>query len=80
MLQKYNFLLQTFQDSAGDSVKNFKLKVKTEDGKDHEEKVEIDTDKETETFHVPKSSDNKEKADIVIDFKKVGDVKSLHVQ
>ena len=60
-------------------MNKYKLKVKNEDGKDYEEEVEIDTEKETETFHVRKTSPDQEEADIVFDFKKVGDVKSLNV-
>ena len=51
----------------------YTLKLKTKDGKDYEEEVQIDTQKETETFHVPKTSPDNEEADIVLDFKKVGD-------
>ncbi|KAL9959514.1 hypothetical protein ACROYT_G032841 [Oculina patagonica] len=58
------------QDSASDSVEKYKLKLKTEDGKNYDEEVEIDTKKETETFHVPKTSPDKQEADIVFDFKK----------
>ena len=41
------------------------------DGKDYEEKIDIDTENETETFHVPKTSSDNEAGDIVYDFKKV---------
>ena len=41
------------------------------DGKDYEEKVDVDTEKETETFHVTKTSPDNEAGDIVYDFKKV---------
>ncbi|XP_078342903.1 uncharacterized protein LOC144628635 [Oculina patagonica] len=58
------------QDSASDSVEKYKLKLKTEDGKDYDEEVEIDTKKETETFHVPKTATDEKEADIVLDFKK----------
>jgi len=40
------------------------------DGKDYEEKVDVDTEKEIETFHVPKTSPDNEAGDIVYDFKK----------
>lgn len=50
--------------------------MKTEDGKDYEEEVKIDTKKETETFHVPKTSPDQEEADIVLDFKKVSDYRA----
>lgn len=49
----------------------YRLKLKTKDGKDYDEEVQIDTQKETETFHVPKTSPDNEEADIVLDFKKV---------
>ena len=54
----------------------YTLKLKTKDGKDYEEEVQIDTQKETETFHVPKTSPDNEEADIVLDFKKVGDYRA----
>ena len=47
------------------------MKVKAEDGKEHEEEVEIDTEKKTERVHVPKNSPRNEEADLVFDFKKV---------
>lgn len=53
--------------------------MNTEDGKDYDEEVQIDTKKETETFHVPKTSPDQEEADIVLDFKKVSDYRALHV-
>ena len=65
------------QDSpASDPVAKYRLKLKTKDGKDYDEEVQIDTQKETETFHVPKTSPDNEEADIVLDFKKVGDYRS----
>ena len=65
------------QDSpASDPVAKYNLKLKTEDGKDYDEEVQIDTQKETETFHVPKTSPDNEEADMVLDFKKVGDYRS----
>lgn len=68
------------QDSASDSVEKYKLKLKTEDGKDYEGEVEIDTEKETETYHVPKTSPNRKKADVILDFKKVSDMRLLHAR
>ena len=41
------------------------------DGKDYEEQVDVDTEKETKTFRVPKTSPNDEAGEIVYDFKKV---------
>ena len=65
------------QDSpASDPVAKYRLKLKTKDGKDYDEEVQIDTEKETETFHVPKTSPDNEEADMVLDFKKVGDYRS----
>ena len=46
-------------------------KFKTEDGKECDEEVKIDTQKETEAFHVPKTFPDNEEADLVLDFKKV---------
>ena len=44
----------------------------SKDGQDYDEMIEeIDPEKETETFHVPKTSPNEEAADMVYDFKKV---------
>ena len=54
-----------------DPVAKYRLKFKTEDGKEYDEEVKIDTQKETETFHVPKTSPDSEEADVVLDFKKV---------
>ena len=45
------FAFQGLQDlPASDPVKKYKLKFKTEDGKEEEEEVEIDTTKETKDF------------------------------
>ena len=67
------------QDSTGaDTVEKFKLKMKTEDGKDYDEEIEIDTKKETETYHVPKTSPDIKESDVILDFKKVSDMRSLH--
>ncbi len=63
------------QDSASDPVEKYKLKMKTEDGKDYEQEVEIDTKKETESFHVPKTSPDRKEADVILDFKKVSDMR-----
>ena len=54
-----------------DPVAKYRLKMKTEDGKEYDEEVEIDTQKETESFHAPKTSPDNEEADMVLDFKKV---------
>ncbi len=58
------------QDSASDSVKKYTLKL-NKDGKDYDEQIDINTENETETFHVPKTSSDDEEGDIVYDFKKV---------
>ena len=63
-------LLTTACFSLQNSVKKYNLKM-SKDGKDYEEEIEIDTEKETETFHVPKTSDEEEAADMIYDFKKV---------
>lgn len=49
----------------------YSLKLSSGTGEEYEEKIEIDPDKETETFHVPKTSPDEEAGDIVYDFKKV---------
>ena len=51
-------------------VSKYTLKM-NKDGKDYEEQVDIDTEKETETFRVPKTSSDEEAGEIVYDFKKV---------
>ena len=44
----------------------------SKDGQDYDEMIEeIDPEKETETFHLPKTSPDEEAADMVYDFKKV---------
>ena len=44
----------------------------SKDGQDYDEMIEeIDPEKETETFHVLKTSPDEEAADMVYDFKKV---------
>ena len=63
-------ILLTLQDSTSHSVAKYTLKM-NKDGKDYEEKIDVDTENETETFHVPKTSSDNEAADIVYDFKKV---------
>ena len=59
-----------FSHSFQTSVKKYHLKM-SKDGQDYDEKIEIDNEKETETFHVPKTSPEEEAADMVYDFKKV---------
>ena len=62
------------QDSpASDSAAKYRLKLKTDDGKEFDEGVKIDTQKGTDTFHVPKTSPDNEEADIILDFNKVSD-------
>jgi len=51
------------------SVKKYHVRL-PKDGKDYHEEVEIDTEKEVETFHVPKTSPKEEAVDMVYDFKK----------
>ena len=43
----------------------------SENGTDYDEEVDIDEEKETETFHVPKVSPQKDSGDVIYDFKKV---------
>lgn len=57
-------------DTSQDSVAKYTLKI-FENGTDYDEQVEVDTEKETETFHVPKISPEKDSGDIIYDFKKV---------
>jgi hypothetical protein len=58
------------QDPASNPVSKYTVKM-NKDGKDYDEQVDVDTEKETETFHVPKTSPDNEAGDIVYDFKKV---------
>lgn len=54
-----------------ESVYKYKLKIKDGD-KVTEEDIEIDTEKQTETYHIPKKySGNGGEVDIVYDFKQV---------
>ncbi|CAH3021366.1 unnamed protein product, partial [Porites evermanni] len=53
-----------------DSVIKYSLKLSSGTGEEYDEKIEIDAEKETETFHVPKTSPDEEAGDIVYDFKK----------
>ena len=54
---------------AVDTVVSYKLRVK-EEGKEYEEKITIDKDKQTETFHVDAHGQSEE-ADLISDFKQV---------
>ena len=63
------------QDPTRKPGSKYTLKM-NKDGKDYEEQVDVDTEKEIETFHVPKTSPDNEAGDIVYDFKKV--ITSLH--
>ncbi|CAH3171435.1 unnamed protein product, partial [Porites evermanni] len=56
--------------SLQDSVTKYSLKLSSGTGEEYDEKIEIDAEKETETFHVPKTSPDEEAGDIVYDFKK----------
>ncbi|CAH3181690.1 unnamed protein product, partial [Porites lobata] len=53
-----------------DSVIKYSLKLSSGTGEEYDEKIEIDAEKETETFHVPKTSPDEEAGDIIYDFKK----------
>jgi len=57
------------KERARSPVSKYTLKM-NKNGKDYEEKVDVDTEKETETFHVPKTSPDDEAGDVVYDFKK----------
>lgn len=58
--------------SFPESTKEIQLLTVSKDGQDYDEMIEeIDPEKETETFHVPKTSPDEEAADMVYDFKKV---------
>ena len=64
MLSDVSFTLQQ-------SMSKYKFKIKDGD-KEIEENVEIDTEKQTETYRIPKTdSGNAGDVDIVYDFKKV---------
>ena len=58
------------QDPVSKPVSKYTLKI-NKDGQDYDEQIEVDTEKETETFRVPKTSPDDEAGDIVYDFKKV---------
>ena len=58
--------------SFPESTKEIQLLTASKDGQDYDEMIEeIDPEKETETFHVPKTSPDEEAADMVYNFKKV---------
>ena len=58
--------------SFPECTKEIQLLTVSKAGQDHDEMTEeIDPEKETETFHVPKTSPDEEAADMVYDFKKV---------
>ena len=58
--------------SFPECTKEIQLLTVSKAGQDHDEMTEeIDPEKETETFHVPKTSPDEEAADMVCDFKKV---------
>lgn len=59
--------------SLQSSVKKYHVRL-PKDGKDYHEEVEIDTEKEVETFHVPKTSPKEEAVDMVYDFEKVSNI------
>ncbi|XP_073231000.1 uncharacterized protein [Porites lutea] len=65
IVQSTSFLVQ-----KKDSVTKYSLKLSSGTGEEYDEKIEIDAEKETETFHVPKTSPDEEAGDIVYDFKK----------
>ena len=69
-MDTFLFFYFTQDPTRNPAVSKYTLKM-NKDGKDCEEQVDVDTEKETETFHVPKTSPDDEAGDIVYDFKKV---------
>ena len=49
----------------------------SENGTDYDEEVDIDEEEETETFHVPKVSPQKDSGDVIYDFRGKGGCYSL---
>ena len=73
LLPKYQDTLLFFilkQNPTRNPVSKYTLKI-NKDGKGYEEQVDVDTEKETETFRVSKTSPDDEAGEIVYDFKKV---------
>lgn len=66
-----------------DKVSKYTVKV-DDKGKQYDETIEVDTEKQTETFHIPKTaSSSAGQVDVVYDFKKVnnmGAVCRLHLR
>ena len=56
-----------------------KYKVKVKDGdEEYDQEIKIDTEKQTETYHIPKTkSSNAGEVDEVYDFKRVSELMSL---
>ena len=56
-----------------------KCKVKVKDGdEEYDQEIKIDTEKQTETYHIPKTkSTNAGEVDEVYDFKRVSELMSL---
>ena len=56
-----------------------KYKVKVKDGdEEYEQEIKIDTEKQTETYHIPKTkSSNAGEVDEVYDFKRVSELMSF---
>ncbi|XP_068759970.1 uncharacterized protein [Montipora capricornis] len=57
------------KDPVSKPVAKYTLKI-NKGGKDYDEQVEVDTERETETFRVPKTPSDEEAGEIVYDFKK----------
>ena len=56
-----------------------KYKIKVKDGdEEYDQEIKIDTEKQTETYHIPKTkSSNAGEVDEVYDFKRVSELMSL---
>lgn len=64
------------QESSNKAVAKYTVKMRDDDGNDYDERVEINSEEETEAFHVQNMSrdDGEDEADVVLDFKKVIDL------
>lgn len=60
---------EIMKDPVSRPVAKYTLKM-NKGGKDYDEQVEVDIERETETFRVPKTSPDEEAGEIVYDFKK----------
>lgn len=60
------------KESSNKAVAKYTIKMRDDDGNDYDERVEINSEEETEAFHVQNMSrdDGEDEADVVLDFKK----------